>query len=146
MMSTSTNNNSSHSSLCSNSMQAPFKRPVLDAVVSLHIICTWSSRFQSSSASKTALAWAFPEELSSFGTARSSSFSSNDIRTGSRSSLGLLTSKPGNNLPSQWTVITSGTRSWKSVFISNSSCHPHLRPYSLNWWFVNPLTTTFFPR
>ena len=101
------NSINSFSSFCSKSMQVLFKRPVLEAVVSQHIIFTLSLRFQSSSPLDTALAWFLPEELS------------NEIII-MLSSLGLLISKQGNNFPSQWTVTTSGSLFWKLDFMDST--------------------------
>ena len=83
-----------------------------------YIICTLSWRCQSKRAVEIALAWCFPEELSSFGTARSCSLSSNETITGKRSSFELRTSNLVNSFPSQWTQTKSGTLFWKSDFIA----------------------------
>jgi hypothetical protein len=91
-------------------LQAPFAKPVFDAVVSKLRATTRSATSQSSRASTTASAMARPVPLGSLGTARSLATPSPDTSTGNRSTFG-PPSATGTICPSQWTV--RGT-SWEN--------------------------------
>ncbi|KAE9522161.1 hypothetical protein AGLY_017421 [Aphis glycines] len=73
---------------CSIKTQAPFKRPVFDAVVSEQSACTFSSKHQSTSVWYTALACSRPVPLVNAGTPSSCS------RSFTEAIIGSLSSKP----------------------------------------------------
>ena len=75
----------SRSNSCSSKTQAPFKRPVFDAVVSEQSACTFSSKHQSTSVWYTALACSRPVPLFNGGTPRSCSRPFTDAIIGSLS-------------------------------------------------------------